>query len=105
MASQTKLHAIAFRDGDTWIIQGIEYDITAHASNQEGIADAFMRALAHNCFVSEHTHGEPFAGIQAAPARYRDMFERARDRISSVEEPSSKPKAVNDVEVRLLATA
>jgi hypothetical protein len=105
MARETLLHAIAFQDGDVWIIQGIEYDIIARATTPADLPDAFMKAVAHNCFITQHEHGEPFKGIAAAPAKFRQMFEKAKAKLEAVAPTVEAPKAIKSVDIRLAAMA
>ncbi|MCA3563255.1 MAG: hypothetical protein IOC90_15030 [Methylocystis sp.] len=81
-ASQTvveniQVNAVAYEEGDTWIAQGIEYDIVASADDVRNLPDAFARAVIENICITEHLGRRPLQGIKPAPERFRDMYENA----------------------------
>ena len=39
-----QINAVAFKEGNAWVIQGIEYDIVTHAYDVTKLQQAFMRA-------------------------------------------------------------
>lgn len=96
------IHAIAFREGDLWVIQGIEYDITAHSAELGKLPRVFERALAHNAYITQRLGREPFGGIGPAPDKYRAMFEAATVALPA-DPPTSLPiaeMAIRLVEIR-----
>ena len=90
------VRAVAFEEGGVWVVQGIEYDICAHAKDPAGVPSAFHRALAENIFITQHLGRSPLQGIKRAPPRFREMFERAAARVSAVNEPEP-PMAAMDI--------
>jgi hypothetical protein len=103
---EARISAVAFQEGDIWIVQGIEYDILARAKDPADLPDAFVRAVIKNLCVSDHLTGEPFKGIGPAPQKFREMFERARARVASVDDPAPiGGKYKPEVDIRLLAHA
>lgn len=72
-----QINAAAFKEGDAWVIQGIEYDIVAHAYDVTALPHAFMRAVVENMMITEHLGRKPLAGIKPAPDRFRTLFEDA----------------------------
>jgi hypothetical protein len=95
-----RLHAVAFREGDAWVIQGIEYDIVAHAYDVMMVPDTFMRAVMENVLVTTRLGRKPLEGINPAPAHFRTMFDEA----DGVEmRPIKKPQEWPDLEVRVAA--
>jgi hypothetical protein len=68
------IRVIAFREGDKWIAQCLEYDISA-----QGVAfqDAMRRLTLTVNAEFEYTrekHGEAFANIAPAPEEFEAMF-------------------------------
>lgn len=92
------INAVAFKEGDAWVAQGIEYDIVAHAYDVLALPDAFARAVMENVCITEHLGRKPLEGIKAAPAHFVEMFETA-----DVEFRATKSKSLADVSVRVAA--
>jgi hypothetical protein len=59
MRNAININAIAYREGDAWIAQGIEYDIVAQASDVISLPDAFTRAVMENICITEHLGRKP----------------------------------------------
>lgn len=81
-----QVNAIAFQEGELWVVQGIEFDICAHAKDLDGVPNAFVRAVLANVAISEHLGREPLEGIRPAPERFREMFDRSRSEVRPVDE-------------------
>ena len=96
--------AVAFREGDLWVAQGIEYDIAVHAPDLEGLSRALSRAVAENAFISQHLGRKPMEGIGPAPDRFRELFEAAALELRPVR-PAAMPPEIADIELRLLERA
>jgi hypothetical protein len=65
-----KLRAVLYRQGDSWIVQGLEYDLVAHAKTMEGALQRFVETAKQTAARSKELSGEAFAGIAAAPERF-----------------------------------
>jgi hypothetical protein len=78
------INAVAFQEGEAWVVQGIEYDIVAHAYDVKALPDAFGRAVMENIVITEHLGRRPLEGIKPAPKRFRDLFELARVELRGV---------------------
>jgi hypothetical protein len=87
MKNTININAVAWQEGQGWVIQGIEHDIVAHAPDVASLPDAFMRAVVENVAITIHLGREPLQGVGPAPARFRKMFETARTAVHSVTEP------------------
>jgi hypothetical protein len=96
---QFHINAVAFKEGDAWVVQGIEYDIVAHAYEASKLRNAFARAVLDNIVITQHLGRTTLEGIKPAPARFREMYERAGTEISPI---YPIPHAPN-VTVRLVA--
>jgi hypothetical protein len=81
---RTHINAVAFREGDIWVIQGIEYDIVAHADDVAKLTHAFTRAVLANIAVGKQLGKTALEGIGPAPARFREVFELAEFEIRPV---------------------
>lgn len=97
---RVQINAVAFKEGDAWVAQGLEYDIVAHAGDFQDLPDAFSRAVMENICITEHLGRAPLAGIDPAPQRFHEMFNAAR-----VELTPTRPvePALADVKVRVAA--
>ena len=102
MSRRVHINAIAFQEGDVWVVQGIEYDIVAHALDITAVTDAFMRAVAENACISEHLGRKPLEGIRPAPEQYRAMFEQATLEMRTLGPAHETRRSHPDVSVRLL---
>jgi hypothetical protein len=76
MADAMKIRVIAFKDGDQWVAQCLEYDIAAQAADLETVHARLMMALDAERAESMRLHDKPFAGIDPAPQHFLDMWSR-----------------------------
>jgi len=76
-SEQFNISAIAFKEGDAWVVQGIEYDIVAHAYDVVKLPHAFARAVLENIVITEHLGRNALEGIKPAPDHFREMYEHA----------------------------
>ena len=97
--SHFHINAVAFKEGNAWVIQGIEYDIVAHAYDVTAAPHAFMRAVVENMVITEHLGRRPLEGIKPAPERFRSMYEEAEVEMR----PVKKQKQWPEVAVRINA--
>jgi hypothetical protein len=97
--SQFVINAIAFKEGNAWVVQGIDYDIVAHAYDVLSAPQAFMRAVLENLVITEHRGRTPFEGIKPAPDRFRSMYEEAELEIR----PLKKHQEWPEIAVRVAA--
>ena len=100
-----QIRVIAYREGDAWIAQCIEYDITAHASDPSELPMAFTRALAEYVCITQQLGREPLAGIKPAPERFKALFETASSELRPVN-PQHLPAApFGGVDIRITSHA
>ena len=71
------INAVAYKSGDVWIVQGIEYDIAARADDPASVPQAFVQALHRNIALNERCGRKALEGIAAAPEKFKLMFGRA----------------------------
>ena len=93
------LRAVAFRGGDVWVVQGLEYDIAAFTSDPSQAPDAFMRAVVENACICEQLGHEPFHGLKPAPQHFAEMWSQARSTLRSLNPDTSG----REIEIRLIA--
>jgi hypothetical protein len=77
LPEKIQINAIAFKEGDAWVVQGIEYDIVAHAYDVAKLPYAFARAVLENIVITEHLGRSFLDGIKPAPEHFREMYEHA----------------------------
>lgn len=77
LPEKIQINAIAFKEGDAWVVQGIEYDIVAHAYDVAKLPYAFARAVLANIVITEHLGRSFLDSIKPAPEHFREMYEHA----------------------------
>lgn len=99
-SQQVKINIVAYQDGDLWVAQCVEYDISARADSLPKLPRAFSRALAANISVNRELGREGLSGIAPAPDRFRDWFERAQMDVTAREPlPSLAPFHIEELRV------
>jgi hypothetical protein len=88
------IKAVAFKEGDAWVIQGIEYDIVAHADDIAAIPHAFTRAVIENMLITQHLGRRPLEGIKPAPDRFRSLYDDADFEIRPLKKEKQSPDVV-----------
>jgi len=104
-----KVRAVAFRRGDWWVAQCLEYRLATQTRTLEELPYELERLLSVQVQASLARGVEPFAGFAPAPRQYWEMYERARARVEPVtaaDAADSDPAKVHPVvrtETRLAA--
>ncbi|HUG63231.1 MAG TPA: hypothetical protein VMP03_15395 [Methylomirabilota bacterium] len=104
MEKSLHVNAVVFREGEAWVIQGVEYDIVAHAVELTDLVRAFERAVVANLVVSAHLGRAPLEGVPPASSRFRAMLEQAEQKLPHVH-PGPADPSVPSVDVWMAATA
>ncbi len=86
-----RIRAVAFRRGDWWIAQCLEYRLATQTKTLEDLPHELERLLSVQIKSSLDRGVEPFAGFSPAPRRYWQMYERARTRLEAITAPDSQP--------------
>jgi hypothetical protein len=73
----TSLRAVLFQEGDSWSAQCLDFDIVAQAETLWALPTELARVLAVHVAASAQLGREPFAGIEAAPLRFWNLYEGA----------------------------
>jgi hypothetical protein len=99
------INAVAFQEGDIWIVQGIEFDICTRASSPADVPAAFARAVVENAVINRHLGRSGLSGIKPAPSRFKEMFDNARAQVKPVEDLPLGDLAASEVNIRLAQNA
>ena len=102
---QATLRAVVFKEGDTWIIQGVDLDIVARAADIADAPEAFARALIQNAIITEELGRAPLEGIRRAPDRFLQMFEHAKTALSAVNDVTFPRLPLEGLKMRLASEA
>lgn len=98
------VNAVAYQEGDVWVVQGVNYDITTHTRDADKIVEALVKAVTENACISQALGREPLEGIKPAPKKFQKMFDQAVTRLQQVAAlPPERP--VREVDVRLARAA
>ena len=99
------INAVAFPEGEIWVVQGIEYDICTRAKDPASVPAAFMRAVAENACICEQLGRKPLEGIKPAPDRFKTMFDMARAKVSPVGDLGLPKLPISTMDIRLAQSA
>jgi hypothetical protein len=73
--------AILFEEGQSWAAQCLEYDIAAQAASLSDLLYELQRVLVSHLSIAEELGSRPFEGLEPAPQKFWDMYERSHARI------------------------
>ena len=73
-----RIRTVVFKEGNWWIIQGLDYDFVALARRLEDVPGEIRRFLAVLFAASVQLGVQPFYGYAPAPRRYWRMYEQAQ---------------------------
>ncbi len=105
MSENVTINAVAFKEGDTWVVQGIEFDIAAHANDVNELPGAFTRAVVENICIAQHLGLEPLKSIKPAPDKFKSMFDRAQTQVRSVTDWPVADISIPNMDIRLAQQA
>lgn len=74
MSTQQFARVIVFKDGDQFVAQCLEFDICAHAKDEETLLKRFAAVFAFERNLSIERNGAPFAGIDPAPEEFHKLW-------------------------------
>lgn len=77
MATTNKdsIRVIAYREGDAWIAQCLEHDISAQGADFQSAMRRLTATVNAECRYTLEKHGEEFANIDPAPKQFERMFD------------------------------
>lgn len=76
--SEFRVDVVIYEEGDHWIAQGLQFDITAQARTPTDLPGRFMRAMVSEVAVALELGEEPLVSVPQAPKRFFAMFKSAR---------------------------
>ena len=86
MKKTININAVAYQDGESWIVQGIQYDLVALARRVQDIPAAFANAIIERMHVADHLGlDDPFLGVAPAHDRFHKMFDAAVTEVQSAQ--------------------
>lgn len=75
--TEHRVRAVAFREGDWWVAQCLEYDIAVQARRMEDLPGELQKVLTVQILASIEAGIEPLLGLPRAPRRFWNMYERS----------------------------
>lgn len=79
MANQViQIRAVAFKEGEIYVAQGLEFDICVQAKALSDLPKKFAYSVAANVAISLELGKQPLEGIRPAPQQFFDMFDAAQ---------------------------
>ena len=88
----SRIRVVVYRDGDWWIIHGLDYEFVTLARRLEDVPGEIRRWLSVLFAASQQLGIEPFHGYSPAPKRLWRLYEQAapwEEPISPVELPGN----------------
>ena len=77
-----EISVIIYPEEDFWIAQGIEFDITARGATPVEASERFNAKVGAEMVMSlELNDKAPLSGVGRAPAKFLEMYTRAKMRI------------------------
>jgi hypothetical protein len=73
------LRAVIFKDGEVWVGQCLEYDITAQAKTPQELPLELERSIVAHFMIAGTEGLRPFEHVRRAPERFWGMFERGME--------------------------
>jgi len=77
MGMPTQIRAVAFQEGDIWVVQGVDFDVVAQAKELMDAPIAFLRTVVSTFAVNQKLGRDADCCMRAAPVRFLEMFESA----------------------------
>ncbi len=97
---QQPIRVIAFQDGEQWVAQCLEHDISAQAPDLETLNARISLAIDLELKISMEKRTAPFAGLDPAPQHFFDMWDRRAGSLH-VERPAAPTWHGKDLQVEL----
>lgn len=88
------ISAVLFEEGDWWSAQCLEYDIAAQAKTLNDLLYELQRVLVSHICIAEELGRKPFEGLEPAPQKFWNLFQRSHARIEMEDSPFRLPEAV-----------
>lgn len=69
------IRVLAYRDGDMWVAQCVEFDISTQADDCDTAMRRLEVVMRAECDYTKRRHGKVFANIDAAPDWFGERFD------------------------------
>lgn len=87
-----QIRAVAYKEGSSYIAQGLEYDICAQAHTLEDLHKKFIFNVVATIAVCVELGRKPLEGIAKAPEEFWRMFDDAKElTLSGPSSPRTTP--------------
>jgi len=73
-----EVQILILRENESWIAQGLDYDITGHGKTLNDVIDNFERTFVGQILLDMHHGQQPLATIKKAPSFYWKKFDEAK---------------------------
>ncbi len=73
-----EVQVVILRENESWIAQGLDYDITGHGKTLDDVMDNFERTFVGQILLDLHHRQQPLANIKKAPQFYWKKFHEAK---------------------------
>ncbi|HEY5072060.1 MAG TPA: hypothetical protein VII63_08515 [Caulobacteraceae bacterium] len=101
MAKRDQVRAVAFKEGDVWVVHGVEYDVVAQTADIFDAPRAFLKTLRSTMLINQKLGRPPLSCLKAAPEKYREMFDGAEMELHPVHPPFPKEAGIPRPDIRL----
>lgn len=106
-----EISVVLYQEGNCWIAQGLEYDITAQAFSLPELHQRFALKVAAEVVISIDLGKEPLQGLSPAPEVFWRMFEDAPMSVSAepppvrIEDGTIAPRIIPRMKIGSFAAA
>lgn len=73
-----EINCLFYQEEDTWVAQGLEYDITAQASSLPEAHKKFFMKLIAEVVIAMDLGREPYFGLAPAPGQFWRLFDESK---------------------------
>jgi hypothetical protein len=84
------IRAIVFREGDFYVAQCLELDISTQARDLDAVLERLDLTIEAECAMCIERGQKPFEGICAAPNYYHELWEKRTVKLARVHVPIDK---------------
>ena len=73
-----EVQVLILRENESWIAQGLDYDITGHGRTLDDVLENFERTFVGQILLDMHHGHTPLGHVKKAPKFYWDRFSEAK---------------------------
>lgn len=106
-----EISAVLYQEGDCWIAQGLEFDITAQAPSLQEVHQKFVTKVMTEVVISLDLQKNPLEDIREAPIEFWRMYKDAEMTVTAERPPiritdgASAPRINSTMKIGQLAAA